>query len=94
MALFKTVSLAFFVLLICCKSPSSEARVLLSKEKEVPSMEDSLILSALPKGTTPRSSPSHKGHAMATINERLYVLPIPHTDRVLESSNPSPSVGH
>ncbi|KAF7146812.1 hypothetical protein RHSIM_Rhsim04G0027000 [Rhododendron simsii] len=71
---------------------TAEARVLLSKEKEVPSMEDNLILSALPKGTTPRSSPSYKGHAMA-INERLYVLPIPHADRVLQAV-PSPGVGH
>ncbi|KAH7848094.1 hypothetical protein Vadar_033747 [Vaccinium darrowii] len=92
MALLRTFSLAFIVLLICYKTPSLEARKLSSKEEGVRSMEDSLILSALPKGTTPPSSPSDKGHAMA-INERLSASPIAHADRFLKSV-PSPGIGH
>ncbi|GFZ12390.1 hypothetical protein Acr_23g0007750 [Actinidia rufa] len=74
-----------------CTIELSEARKLLSK-KEVPSLEDSLVLNALPKGTISPSSPTGKGHSMA-IDERLSALPPPRMDRDL-MANPSPAIGH
>ncbi|KAF8391204.1 hypothetical protein HHK36_023506 [Tetracentron sinense] len=71
-----------------------DARKLLSmeKNKKFPSLEDSLVLSALPKGTIPPSSPSKKGHAML-VNEKLFTLHLARVDRILRSV-PSPGVGH
>ncbi|KAA8524009.1 hypothetical protein F0562_010560 [Nyssa sinensis] len=64
----------------------------MEKIKKAPSLEDSLILSALPKGVTPPSSPSGKGHEMA-INEKLFTLHLAHIDRILQSF-PSPGIGN
>ncbi|KAL7186187.1 hypothetical protein ACSBR2_028023 [Camellia fascicularis] len=90
MARFNMLALVLIVILIF-GAPSLEARKLLSvEEKKVPSqLEDNLVPSALPKGSTaPPSSPSGKGHAM---------LPFPRSltgvDQFLESV-PSPGVGH
>ncbi|KAF8391206.1 hypothetical protein HHK36_023508 [Tetracentron sinense] len=71
------------------------ARKLLSTEKKkmkIPSLEESLVLSALPKATIPPSSPSKKGHVML-VNEKLFILHLAGTDRILRSV-PSPGVGH
>ncbi|KAI8010625.1 Precursor of CEP14 [Camellia lanceoleosa] len=94
MAFLSKLSLVFFLLICCACAPSLEARKLLTMEnKKVPSLEDSLLLSALPTGTIPPpSSPGGKGHSMV-INGRVFVLPLPHLDRVLQSV-PSPGVGH
>ncbi|KAF8413711.1 hypothetical protein HHK36_001703 [Tetracentron sinense] len=79
---------------VICFVPTLEARKLLSMEtkKKALSLEDSLFLSALPKGTIPPSSPSKKGHAMI-INEKLFALPLASIDRILRSV-PSPGIGH
>ncbi|KAH8511690.1 hypothetical protein H0E87_009022 [Populus deltoides] len=52
----------------------------------------SLVLSALPKGTVPSSSPSKKGHATLD-NEQLFARHLASIDRILRSV-PSPGVGH
>ncbi|CAK7350377.1 unnamed protein product [Dovyalis caffra] len=52
----------------------------------------SLILSALPKGTVPSSSPSKKGHATLD-NEQLFARHLASIDRILRSV-PSPGIGH
>ena len=74
-----------------------DARKLLSMEKKgrVSSMEQSLILASLPKGSTPPSSPSDKGHAAININGRLFHVHLPRIkDRMLEESVTSPGAGH
>lgn len=60
--------------------------------EKVPSLEASLLLSALPKGYVPPSAPSKKGHEMI-VNEKLFVLHLASIDRILKSV-PSPGVGH
>ncbi|KAF8411079.1 hypothetical protein HHK36_003618 [Tetracentron sinense] len=84
MARLATVLLIFMVLFVIFL-PSFEAR-------KIPSLEGSLILSALPKGTTPPSAPSKKGHAMV-VNQRLFTQHLRHIDRILQSV-PSPGAGH
>lgn len=79
-----------------------EARKLLKMEMNkkggsVSSMEkiSSLMLSSLPKGSTPPSSPSDKGHAVIHINGRLFHIHLPTIqDRMLGESVPSPGIGH
>ncbi|KAF8391205.1 hypothetical protein HHK36_023507 [Tetracentron sinense] len=81
-----TIVLLIFLVVSPCFLPSLDARKLLSmeKKKKFPSLEDSLVLSALPKGTIPPSSPSKKGHAML-VNEKLFTLHLAGTDRILRS---------
>ena len=86
-----------FILVLVLSVSALDARKLLSMEKEgrVSSMVQSLILASLPKGSTPPSSPSDKGHAAININGRLFHILIPRIeDRMLEESVPSPGVGH
>ncbi|XP_050222109.1 precursor of CEP14 [Mercurialis annua] len=52
----------------------------------------SLVLSALPKGRVPSSSPSKKGHATLE-NQELFQRHLSSIDRILRSV-PSPGVGH
>ncbi|KAJ9168671.1 hypothetical protein P3X46_020168 [Hevea brasiliensis] len=62
------------------------------KESTVPSLFARLVLSALPRGTVPSSSPSKKGHATLD-NEQLFQRHLVSIDRILKSV-PSPGVGH
>ncbi|KAK2384359.1 hypothetical protein P8452_39263 [Trifolium repens] len=55
--------------------------------------DDSLFLSALPKGTVPSSSPTKKGHAM-DVDEKLIERHLISMDQVLMISVPSPGIGH
>lgn len=79
----------FFVmgLMVFCSLMSSThgRKVLMVEETMVPSREERLYLTALPKGKVPPSTPSKKGHA-ATIDDKLI-------GRILRSV-PSPGVGH
>lgn len=81
------------VVTLICNAPSLEARKLMDS---VPYLEDSLILSALPKGLPPPSSPSKKGHRLAPIDRRLFTLGSTKkiNNRLLRQSVPSPGVGH
>ena len=86
-----------FILVLVLSISSLDARKLLSMEKKggVSSMEESLILPSLPKGSTPPSSPSDKGYAMVNINGRLFSIHLPSIkDRMLGESVPSPGIGH
>ncbi|KAI4365179.1 hypothetical protein MLD38_021189 [Melastoma candidum] len=56
------------------------------------SLNPSLFLSTLPKGSMWVSSPSRKGH-MAAIREELTARNLASLDRVLQSV-PSPGIGH
>lgn len=92
MARFSVVHLLFITLLVCFV-PILEARKLRSmQKKEVPSLESTLILNALPKGPSPPSSPSDKGHAML-MNPKLFEIHLARIDRLLQSV-PSPGAGH
>ncbi|KAK9088705.1 hypothetical protein Scep_027787 [Stephania cephalantha] len=87
----------YFVVLLGFFVPSTEARKLLrsigeNKVMTVPALEDSLVLSALPKSTTPPSAPSKKGH-LVIIDEKLFAMHLATIDRILRSV-PSPGVGH
>ncbi|KAK9085769.1 hypothetical protein Sjap_026180 [Stephania japonica] len=92
------VVLYFSVLLGCFVPSTTEARKLLRSIEEkkvmltVPALEDSLVLSALPKGTSPPSAPSKKGHSVV-IDEKLFAMHFASIDRILRSV-PSPGVGH
>ncbi|KAF8409100.1 hypothetical protein HHK36_005173 [Tetracentron sinense] len=90
-----TVLLISMVVFVCFL-PSLEARKLLISEeinkKKIPSLENTLVLSALPKGTTNPSSPSKKGHSMI-LNEKHFTLHLAKFDRILQSV-PSPGIGH
>ncbi|CAI0475936.1 unnamed protein product [Linum tenue] len=80
--------------------PNTEARKLLENNRggggdgaiSVPSLFQSLLLSALPKGTVPASSPSKKGHSTLDNVER-FQRHLAQIDRILRSV-PSPGVGH
>ncbi|XVE88241.1 hypothetical protein DITRI_Ditri19aG0053900 [Diplodiscus trichospermus] len=75
--------------------PQMEGRKLLNtgeSKKNAPTLFASLVLSALPKGTVPGSSPSKKGHAKLD-NEKLFARHLAGIDRILQSV-PSPGAGH
>ncbi|KAL0305594.1 UNVERIFIED_CONTAM: Precursor of CEP14 [Sesamum radiatum] len=61
--------------------------------KDVPSLEDRLYLTSLPKGNVPASTPSKKGHGASTIDSKLIARHLAAVDRILRSV-PSPGVGH
>jgi hypothetical protein len=98
MARISTASLLFFLVVFSAFAACLEGRKLLdiakeSKKRSVASLGDSLILSALPKGKVPSSTPSKKGHGMV-VDEKLvarHLISI--SDRSLRSV-PSPGVGH
>ncbi|CAL5388176.1 unnamed protein product [Camellia sinensis] len=86
------LSVVLIVMLIF-GAPSLETRKLLGVEKKVPlQLADTLVLTALPKGIVPPSSPSGKGHAMV-IHQRLFSPSLAQAYRVLESK-PSPEADH
>lgn len=60
--------------------------------KRVASLESSLILSSLPKGSVPSSGPSKKGHS-TIVDEKLFARQLERMDRFLKSV-PSPGAGH
>ncbi|RWR96294.1 putative B-cell lymphoma 6 protein [Cinnamomum micranthum f. kanehirae] len=60
--------------------------------KKVASLESSLILSALPKGSVPSSGPSKKVHS-TIVDEKLFARHLERMDRILKSV-PSPGAGH
>ncbi|KAL8460715.1 hypothetical protein ACS0TY_031507 [Phlomoides rotata] len=92
----KGVVLTFLMGLIMFSTlmSSTHGRKLLTEVEQtnVPSREDRLYLTALPKGKVPASTPSKKGHA-ATIDEKLIARHLAAIDRILRSV-PSPGVGH
>ncbi|PRQ29229.1 hypothetical protein RchiOBHm_Chr5g0011661 [Rosa chinensis] len=57
------------------------------------SLDGSLFLSALPKGTVPGSTPSKKGHAFVVDEKLVARRHLVGNDRFLQSV-PSPGVGH
>ncbi|KDO77911.1 hypothetical protein CISIN_1g047704mg [Citrus sinensis] len=77
----------------------SEARKLLNTEKidssskKVSSLFANLVLSALPKGRVPASSPSRKTHGATLDHEKLFARHLAGIDRILQSV-PSPGIGH
>ncbi|XP_059630086.1 precursor of CEP14-like [Cornus florida] len=94
MARLSTLGL-FVILVLICYVPYLEARNLMSIESRriVPSPEDTLVLTALPKSTAfPSSSPSGKGPAMV-IYEKLLSQHFSRIDRILQSV-PSPGIGN
>lgn len=95
MARLGSLVIIFMVLFASSVVPSLEARKLLDKEKindKFPSLFKSLVLSALPKGTVPSSSPSKRTHATLD-DEKLFTRHLASIDRILRSV-PSPGVGH
>ncbi|KAL6975490.1 hypothetical protein U1Q18_024286 [Sarracenia purpurea var. burkii] len=65
----------------------AQTRKLLTIEEEVSSLEGSLILAALPKGTNiPTSSPTDAGRAVVMNGGNLIALPLLHMDWILQSS--------
>lgn len=95
MAYFQTRLLILVLIFICFSVQSSEARKLLKSEnKEVgSSLEESLALSALPKGSVPPSTPSNKGHATVLVNEKHFTAVPAQVERNSQSV-PSPGIGH
>lgn len=93
MARLSTMLIIFLVIIATFMS-ALEGRTLLSTvdKKMVPSLQGSLVVSALPKGTVTPSSPSKKGHA-TVINEQLFARHLALIDRILRSV-PSPGAGH
>ncbi|ESR62786.1 hypothetical protein CICLE_v10018148mg [Citrus x clementina] len=95
---FGAFAIIFFVV-FASSVPSLEARKLLNTEtidsssKKVSSLFANLVLSALPKGRVPASSPSKKTHGAALDNEKLFARHLAGIDRILQSV-PSPGIGH
>ncbi|CAN1150126.1 Precursor of CEP14 [Linum perenne] len=91
-------SVIVLILLLASTSffSAAESRKLLAngdkEEARVSSLFQSLLLSALPKGTVPASSPSKKGHSSVDNVER-FQRHLASIDRVLRSV-PSPGMGH
>lgn len=84
----KTVTLVLFISLLFL-APSLQARKLRSEaEVKVPYLEAGLLLSSLPKGSVPPSSPSKGGHETVTAGTSKGNI-----QRLL-GSVPSPGVGH
>ncbi|KAL2496490.1 Uncharacterized protein Fot_40247 [Forsythia ovata] len=83
--------LALILVLICFVQSSEERKL---PKVKTSTLEGSLIMSALPKGTIiPPSSPSDRGNAVITGGELFGIQPTGHVDRNLQSV-PSPGVGH
>ncbi|KAL9455876.1 hypothetical protein AB3S75_005162 [Citrus x aurantiifolia] len=88
-----------FIVVFASSVPSLEARKLLNTEKidssskKVSSLFANLVLSALPKGRVPASSPSRKTHGATLDHEKLFTRHLVGIDRILQSV-PSPGIGH
>ncbi|CAI9784265.1 unnamed protein product [Fraxinus pennsylvanica] len=89
MARYARFSLILIVVLICF-TQSLEARKFL--EDKISTLEESSVMSALPKGTIPPSSPSERGNVVANGGKLFGVQP-GHVDRSLVSI-PSPGIGN
>lgn len=99
MARLSTLALMALLVVFASFVSDSQGRKLLVVEenKKLPSspsssMEESLFLNVLPKGTVPSSTPSKKGHA-EVVDEKLVARHLIAIDRILQSF-PSPGVGH
>ncbi|KAK2438285.1 hypothetical protein P8452_34001 [Trifolium repens] len=100
MALSSSSLLVFLVLFSSLCSCFEGRKLVVGSEKQWKNMnkkpslkDDSLFLSALPKGTVPSSSPTKKGHAM-DVDEKLIERHLISMDQVLMVSVPSPGIGH
>ncbi|KAL9668796.1 hypothetical protein QQ045_006336 [Rhodiola kirilowii] len=90
---FSVKTLSFIFILICIASAPAQAqaagfinsRKLLMPAGRLASISDSLLLNVLPKGGTPSSTPTKKGHAVVD-SEKLFARHL--------GSVPSPGVGH
>ncbi|KAG2687938.1 hypothetical protein I3760_09G072300 [Carya illinoinensis] len=85
-------SLVVFAAFVSCLEGRKLLDLKQTEKRSVPALRDSLILSALPKGTVPASTPSKKGHAVV-VDEKLIGRHLISTDRILRSV-PSPGIGH
>lgn len=91
----RSIALIFVFFLVSSTTMSSTVesrKLLVDNNKNGPSSLASLLLSALPKGTVPSSSPSKKGHATLD-NQKLFRRHLRAIDRILQSV-PSPGAGH
>lgn len=91
-----TTMLVIFMLSAPLLSPSEGRKLLATTklEKNKATLTPSSLLSSLPKGTVPSSSPSKKGHALV-VDEKLIARHLSSLDgRLLLPSVPSPGVGH
>ncbi|CAA2933763.1 Hypothetical predicted protein [Olea europaea subsp. europaea] len=92
----RTLVLLISLIMFAAFVSSTHGRKLLDVQhntmKKVPSMDERLYLTSLPKGSVPNSSPSKKGHAVA-MDEKLIARHLAAMDRILRSV-PSPGVGH
>lgn len=94
-------ALAFvFIVVFASVVPTLEARKLFDtsehqfKRAASYSLDGSLFLSALPKGTVPASTPSKKGHAFIVDEKLIARRHLVGNDRRALQSVPSPGVGH
>ncbi|OWM72984.1 precursor of CEP14 [Punica granatum] len=89
--------LMIFVVCSFLLSPSEGRKLLgaMKVDKSKVTLNPSMLLSALPKGTVPSSAPSKKGHAVV-VDEKLIArhLSSLERERALLLSIPSPGVGH
>ncbi|KAI3456119.1 hypothetical protein Pfo_012782 [Paulownia fortunei] len=93
MALKGAVLLMCLIMFYALVSSTDGRKLLMNvQHNNVPSLEDRLYLTALPKGNVPASTPSKKGHA-ATIDQKLIARHLAAIDRILRSV-PSPGIGH
>lgn len=93
MARLSPLSIILLVIIASFMSTLEGRKLLNTVDKEtIPSVEGSLVVSALPKGTVTPSSPSKKSHGMV-VNEQLFARHLAAIDRILRSV-PSPGAGH
>ncbi|KAK4787567.1 hypothetical protein SAY86_011400 [Trapa natans] len=98
LSVFTTSMVVIFMLSATLLYPS-EGRKLLGTtilEKNKAPLKPSSLLSSLPKGTIPYSSPSKKGHSLV-VDEKLiarHLSSLSLNGRLLITSVPSPGVGH
>ncbi|XP_041028032.1 precursor of CEP14-like [Juglans microcarpa x Juglans regia] len=90
--------LLFFLVVFAALASCLEGRRLLNvkqiAKRSIPALGGSLILSALPKGPVPSSTPRKKGHAVVAVDEKLIIVRhLISIDRILQSI-PSPGAGH
>lgn len=99
MARYSSALLLFFLVVYAALSDSClEGRRLLNvkqiEKRSIPALEDSMILSALPKSPVPSSTPSKKGHSVVVDDKLIARRLIISIDRSTLRSVPSPGVGN